>query len=169
MAHFIGKRDKSTFDLIYKKYYAEVFRYLVWTSKDIELSKDLTQSVFVKVYTNPQHFNLSKDFKIWLLTIARNLWKNELRSKEVARKYSRQSAMTLNSEADEFIEKEQQKTIQLVYQKMTQLNEHHREVIAMKYSNNLSINEISKILDCSEGTVKSRLFYAIKKLKELLQ
>ena len=49
-----------------------------------------------------------------------------------------------------------------------QLSEIHREMIILKYSNNLTIKEISQVLACSEGTVKSRLYYAINNLKDLI-
>jgi len=49
------------------------------------------------------------------------------------------------------------------------LSPNHREVMILKYSSNFTIAEISEICGCSEGTVKSRLFYAIKKLKSILK
>ena len=49
------------------------------------------------------------------------------------------------------------------------LSETHREVFVLRYQEELSIKEISEIMTCSEGTVKSRIFYALRKLSQRLQ
>ena len=52
---------------------------------------------------------------------------------------------------------------------MEQLSENHRAVLVLRFQEELPLKEISRILDCSEGTVKSRLFYALRKLGNKLQ
>ena len=73
---------------------------------------------------------------------------------------------------DQRIHEEEQKTgkqkAQAVQKAIAQLSESHREVIVLKYSENLTIKEMSQILDCSEGTIKSRLYYALSHLRTQL-
>ena len=54
-------------------------------------------------------------------------------------------------------------------EELLELSENHRVVFELRYKEDLSIKEIADVMECSEGTIKSRLFYTIKKLSDKLQ
>ena len=56
-----------------------------------------------------------------------------------------------------------------VWKAIGQLDEKHREVIILRHFQNLSYDEMAKVLFCNKGTVTSRLYYARKRLKEILE
>jgi len=169
MTSFIRDRDPGVFSIIYKRHFDDLGRYLFWLTGNSELAKDITQDIFFKVYDSPELFDPSKSFKVWLFSIAKNRWKNHLRQSSNQLKLlkkiadSHVSSVLINDTAVN------DKKIKKIRNAMNQLSEQHRDVVTLKYSNNLSINEISEILNCSEGTVKSRLYYALKNLQKLVK
>jgi len=64
---------------------------------------------------------------------------------------------------------ERNETKDRLWKAMGKLNQKHREVIMLRHFQNLSYEQMAQILFCSRGTVMSRLYYARKKLKELLR
>ena len=139
---------------------------MAWLTGDVARGKDLAQNILVKIYDKPHLYNPSRSFKTWLFSIARNNFKNEIRNEITRARHLKAGGSFLHSSLPE--EEEPLVKKEILAQAMQQLGENHREVIILKYSNNLSIQEIGEILGCSEGTVKSRLFYAIRKLRNFI-
>jgi len=168
MTLFINTKRAEIFTMIYQRYFKSLVKYLFWLSNNSEAAKDITQNVFIKIYNRPHLFDTSKNFKVWLLSIAKNEWKNYLRKKSNQSKLLKEVKNThlpiLEMKEDFFYEEKFQK----IKRAINLLSENHQEVIILKYSNNLTIKEIAEVLDCSEGTIKSRLFYALKNLKEVI-
>jgi len=169
MALFINTKRAEIFTTIYKRNFKSLVKYLIWLGNDGETAKDITQNMFIKIYNRPHLFDTSKNFKVWLFSIAKNDWKNYLRNKTNQTKLLGE-VKNLNLPEIEIdknlINKDK---LQKVKKAINELSENHKETIILKYSNNLTIKEIATVLDCSEGTVKSRLFYALKNLKEEIE
>lgn len=165
---FTKEGNDDVFKVIYKKYFPILSKYLAWLSSDYEMGRDGAQNILLKVYQNPQQFDGNRNFKVWLFSIANNQWKNELRGKAIRTREKESIKYQLTVVEDEVDPSESDKKKQLLKLGLSQLSENHREVFVLKYSNNLSIKEISEACSCSEGTVKSRLFYAMKQLKEFI-
>lgn len=162
MQEFTSSGSREVFSLIYQRNHQDLFRFATWLSGDAELARDITQNVFLKVFRKPQLFDPSKSLKVWLFSIAKNQWKNEIRYRSLRRvEESPEPSSVL--EVEEPLPNAQK---HLVQKALNRLSFDHKEVVLLKYSNNLTIAEISHYLECSEGTVKSRLFYALKKLRE---
>lgn len=165
MEAFTANKSRELFSTIYQRNHKELFRFTTWLSGDTELARDITQNVFLKVFTKPQLFDSSKPLKVWLFSIAKNQWKNEVRHRSVRQNHAESIALNVPSEVDNLDQTKNKKALQIA---LNTLSFEHKEVVLLKYSNNLTIEEISAYLDCSEGTVKSRLFYALKKLRKEL-
>ena len=170
MSIFIKNKDRQVFTLIYNRYYQSLYKFMVWCSGNTEIARDLSQNVFLKVYSKPELYEASKNFKIWLFSVAKNHWKNELRRKTIARKYFKESndLIKFTDDPELTFSDIQVDKVRAIHNAMEKLSDIHKDVIVLKYSNNLTIQEISQVLKCNEGTVKSRLFHAIKKLKETI-
>lgn len=164
--------EKSAFDEIYNRYSSKLFGYfmkLLWNNR--ERSEDLLQDLFTKVITQPHLFDTSRSFKTWIYTIASNLCKNEFKRNAVRSNtsngldnhYSLKSNEDVNKTVEDSMFKE------ALTNELQQLDEKHREAFVLRHIDGLSIKEMSEIIGINEGTVKSRLFYATKKLANELK
>ncbi len=169
MQGYVLSRNTEYYTLLYNRYFTVLSKYLYWLCGDMEKSKDIAQNIFVKLYTRPELFDQSGNFKVWLFSIAKNNWKNDLRSSSSQLKLRNSLAqLTPHKEDLEEIELDQGNAKRKIENAMMKLSEKHREVITLKYSSNLSIQEMAEVLNCSSGTIKSRLFYALTKMKKLM-
>lgn len=168
----ITQGDEQAFDQLYQRYSAKMLRYFLrLLNQDEEKAQDMLQDLFMKLVEKPHLFDPSKRFSTWIYAIASNMVKNEYRSREVRKIMTRPGDMSYLSIANgddepnlDFIAFEKGLDQALVH-----LSEAHREVFVLRYQEELSIKEISDIMACSEGTVKSRIFYALRKLSQRLQ
>jgi len=151
----------------YNRYFISLARYLFWLTGDMENSKDIAQNTFIKIMNNPELFDNKKNFKVWLFAIAKNKWKNDFRARSTKLKFEKKLMLhqPVPQESAEIGTHEQR--VSQVNSAIENLSDNHKEVIVLKYTSNFTIEEMAEILECSEGTVKSRLFYAIKDLKKI--
>lgn len=137
-----------------------------------EKAQDFLHDLFVKVIEKSSLFDGEKRFSTWIYSVASNMCKNEYRSREVRKilAYTDQPIDT-EDEASYRVEDmlQMRQFSDCLKEELSLLNEIHREVIILRYQEELSIKEIGEIMSCSEGTIKSRIFYALKKLASCLK
>jgi RNA polymerase sigma-70 factor, ECF subfamily len=164
---FIAGGDQKAFEELYKRYSQRMLRYfhrMLW--KDKEKAEDFMQDIFLKIIRDPSAFDPKRKFSTWIYSVAHNMCKNEYRKQSIRHQTDYEEAIELH--AAEGIGPEMQIDVRrfrnLVYEELEQLDETQRTTFLLRYEESFSIREISQVLDCSEGTVKSRLFYTLKKL-----
>ena len=129
----------------------------------------------MKIVEKPQLFDSNQSFATWIFTIARNMCKNEYRKLGVRKIIDLKADFESDSaEGDYFYSSSEQQFDRKLFRsalmnELNNLSDTHRSAFLLRYQQEFSIKEISKILDCSEGTVKSRLFYATKKIAQQLK
>jgi RNA polymerase sigma-70 factor (ECF subfamily) len=169
----MSKGDKLAFDELYNRYSKPLIAYFVrmlW--KDRELAEDFLHDIFAKLIRKPDLFDPSRSFKTWIYSVANNMCKNEYKRREVRKNTvngldsSYQVKDTQRGVLTEVHENEFGKELEL---SLKDLDDKHSEVFVMRHMDGLSIKEIAEILDISDGTVKSRLFYATKYLAKSLE
>jgi RNA polymerase sigma-70 factor (ECF subfamily) len=160
--HTQGGRRQQAFDQLYVRY-AEPMRQFFFFAlyHDNEKAKDFVHDLFLKLMEAPHKFDKEQRFKPWFYQVAHNMCKNEYRKKEVEDRYTLHVLET-GTEVQELDETEQK-----LNESICQLSEDKRTLIVLRYKQELSIKEIADIFGCPEGTVKSRLFYAMKDLSKL--
>ena len=140
-----------------------------------EESEDIVQDTFVKLYEKKDYYRPINEFSTWIFTIASNLAKTELRKRK-RRKTSSLSDLGLENKdfdvpvqdttdeetLDEFADSQIQDAIQ-------SLQIHFRKALILRDIEELSYEEISKILDVPLGTIKSRINRARLQLQEMLK
>lgn len=157
----------SAFDELYHRYSQKMFSYffrMLWKNK--ELAEDQTQELFFKIIHNAKKFETGRSFSTWLYSIAHNMCKNEYRKEEVRMKYAKiktGESLTGNEKNIDL-----QKFKVAVSHCIGKLNEEKKSLFILRFQEHLSVPEISTILDIPEGTIKSRLFYLLKDMKEEL-
>lgn len=167
--------DVAAFDTLIRKYRERVYGIVYNLTSNREDASDLTQEAFIKAFQSINRFQGQSSFFTWLYKIAVNsalshLRKNRLRSffslekiQEDAASAEIISQLTDKSGADRDAHlRELQEKLNEAMQK---LSIKHRTVITLFEIDGLSHAEIAQVMECSEGTVRSRLHYA----KQFLQ
>ena len=167
-----GSRRQKAFDYLYMKYSDPVRQYFFFALyRDHEKAKDFTHDLFLKILESPDKFDTSRQFKPWLYRIASNMCKNEYRRicnrKELTLSEHHENHSIADSNIEEELEKEELN--KLIQQALMNLDPIKREIFLMRFQEERSIREISQIMGCSEGTIKSRLYYSIQKISKQLK
>lgn len=153
--------EKELLEKLIQKYYDDIYRFCYYKTGNALLSYDLTQETFLKLIKYIGNYRDKGKFKGYLITIAINVcntyfYKNNINLEELDgnQNYDFKSSNELN--------KIEEKDI--VVQALNELPEKQKEVIILRYYEDLKIKDISRILDEKVPTVKSRLKQGIEKL-----
>lgn len=154
--------NQAAFSELYERFNQRLFYFFFrMLGNDNEVANDFLQDIFLKIIHKPELFNTEHKFSSWIFSVAHNMCKNEYRKREVRK-------IVQNEEyPDHFAEdystnesKEKELLIAEVFTELENLDDSHRSILLLKYKENFSLKEISKILELPVGTIKSRLHYA---------
>ena len=170
------KGDEQSYIELVNRYRDRLINFIYRFVNDTESAEDIVQDALLKVYTHKHYYKNIAKFSTWLYTIAGNLAKTELRKKKT-RKVTNLSQMgpedkdfelTSNEpEADKATQNEYlEKRIQIAINKLPL---HFKTVTILREIQELSYEEISKIVDVPLGTVKSRINRARLQLQKELK
>jgi len=160
--------DTRAFNELYDRYSDRMLYYFYrMLGQDKEMAQDFLQDLFFKVIDKSVLFDPKRKFSTWIYSIAHNMCKNEYRRREVRDILVRGENLD-NYEKPASIEKNYPVTADDIYHELDTLDESHRMAFILKYREGFCIDEICEIMNLPKGTVKSRLFYARKKLQDKL-
>ena len=154
--------DAEAFSVVYDRYSEGLYRYARSLCRDRGLSEDLVQEAFVRLL-NHEAGRFEKSVQIFLFTILRNLFRDELRKSEVRRKNHPLMARKVSVDATEE-EREESHRLQAALTGLNNLPEEQREVIVLKIYGGLTFSQIGTMLDAPTQTIASRYRYALEKL-----
>ena len=168
--------DSRAFEFLFEKYREKVFRIAHRFVRNKEDALEVVQDVFLNVHTGISRFKTDSKFFTWLYRIAVN------RAIDFTRARKARATVDADHEVLESQEKlpgrsTERSPIELAQEReldekvalaVQSLSEKHRTVFLLHAAENLSYKEIAEVMKCSVGTVMSRLFYARKKLQEIL-
>lgn len=158
---------RMAFDELYKRYSQKMFSYffrMLW--KDKELAEDFTQDLFVKLIKNAELFVSGRQFSTWIYSIAHNMCKNEYRKQHLRKLHANQ---LYKEPVSNMISPDIKKFKEAVHQCSNELSEEKKTLYILRFQENLSVPEISSIMNIPQGTIKSRIFYLLKDMKEKLK
>jgi len=165
-----ARGDRRSFEIIYDRYAARMYHYfLKMLKRDEEMAKDQTQELFLKLVKYGKSFDGSRPFKTWIFSLAHNMCKNIYRHNEVKRKA--ENELTLKSHIDKSDESRHDLRAFRVAlnEEIYKLEPEKRNIFILRFKLQMSIKEIAAITELAEGTVKSRIFYTLKKLSTTLE
>lgn len=149
----LKKGREDAYRQIVEEYGNRLLRTCYLILKDREEAEDVVQETFIKVFRNIDSFRENSGLYTWIYTIALNLSRDRLRKK--------QDMLTLEDErvGNNDVEYEVEKGIdrELLRKELFSINSLYREVLVLFYFEELSIKEISNLLNEKEGTIKSKL------------
>jgi len=169
-----AKYSSEAFGELYDMYYDRIFGYVLRRSADIDTAKDITSEVFFKALKNLGKFRWQGvPFSHWLYRIANREIINHYYSRKREVNYetvsrpgndSVRQKLTVSRDTinayDDYLD---------IHRYISRLSLKHQEVIALRYFENLSMSEISQILQKPEGTVKSELHRGIDNLRKMME
>ena len=165
----LSKGNRKAFELLYDRYFARLVNFCKRILYDNEpLAEDIVQEVFVKIIHQPNLFDTSKVFSTWVYTMAKNQCLNQLRNEQnrkqlLQKNYSLSDSMLSHNNADAEILKKK------IAEVFATLNDKEKAIYVLRFEQELSIKEIAEIVDIPEGSVKSGIFYMLKKMKVQLK
>ncbi|MFT5667842.1 MAG: RNA polymerase sigma-70 factor (ECF subfamily) [Vicingaceae bacterium] len=166
-----NKGDEVAFGLIYDRYSTLMLNFFYAKLQSKEKAEDFLQNLFVKLIEKGDSFNETKTFRTWFYTLAHNQCKNEYRSLSRSKiEYNNIEDNRLVNNWEEGSEKMDSSIFSehLTFE-LNKLGNDQQSSFLLRFKYSFSIKEISEVLECSEGTTKSRLFYTLKKLANELK
>ena len=126
---------------------------------------DVLQEVWIKVLRDIRKLKDPGSLRSWLYAITHGIAVDRIR-RNASRERAEQVELEDFQEAEEpsFAEED----AAAIHQALSQIGLRHREVLVLYFLEDLSISEIAEVVGCSEGTVKSRMHYAKRAMKEIL-
>jgi RNA polymerase sigma-70 factor, ECF subfamily len=168
MGLIIRQMDHSAFEQLYDRYARKLTAFCNRLVQSGPIAEDLVHEVFIKVIEQPQSFNVQLKFSTWIYTIAHHLCLNAIRNQQnrnnlLAQNYTPEESFIAHSTIDA---NQLKVSINSAYKL---LSEKEKAVFVLRFEHELSIKEIADIIEIPEGSVKSCLFYLLKKFDTHLQ
>jgi len=164
-----SRRSNEALTELHARYSKKVLGFFIRMFQgDVDKAQDFVQDLFIRILEKEHLFNPEKKFYTWMFTIASNMCKTSFR------KVPDLKISDDGYELTEHVNWDDNRLDKVVFRKelkkaIESLEEHHRLTFVLRYIEELSINEIAGITDSRPGTVKSRLFYATKKVAKRLK
>jgi RNA polymerase sigma factor (sigma-70 family) len=164
----VGAGDQAALEQLYKRYYPYLFRFIFRTTRRLEVIEDIINDVMFVIWQKAATLELRSCASTWILGIAYH--------KSLKALYgNRESYKTLSLEDverdlphDSKATMEHVELADMLMVALASLSPEHRAVVELAYYHGMHYSEIAKVIGCPEATVKTRMFYARKKLRSRL-
>jgi len=164
----LKQRQEIAFSYLYDHYSASLYSVIVSIVPDRELSNDILQEVFIKIWRQIETYDTTKGrLFTWMLNVARNASIDAVRSKNYQQ---RQQNQELTETVHGVSGSTHTNTDKIGLRKIVhKLKEEHRVLVELSYFEGFTQDEISKMLEIPLGTVKTRLRTALIQLKQVIK
>ena len=165
----IAGGDQLAMRTLFARHRVALYRWLLRLVRDEALAGDLLSDVFLDVWRQAASFRGRASVSTWLLAIARHMAASARRRRNDA-ELDEATVSTVPDPADDAeVTLQKKNRAEALRQSLHRLSPDHREVIDLAYYHGKSVKEIAEIVSISEATVKTRMFYARRKLAELVE
>ena len=179
VAQGLKRKEAGLLDELIVRYQHRLMRYLLYLTGNREMAEDLFQEVWMRVLIRGAQYNGNARFETWLFTIARNLVIDQRRKRTMSsldelvegtseddRAMSFEIADGEPTPFEHFSRLENRERIAAA---LLQLDTLHREVLVLRFHEELSLEEIAKVTQAHLSTVKSRLYRGLAMIKPKLE
>ena len=162
---------RETFAELYEEYLPKVFRYIQYRVSNMQLTEDLTSTVFEKALVNFSKYSKDKArFSTWIFSIARNTvidhYRAQGRRKTVPLEETYDTSSDDPSPDEALSRAEERKKLR---ESLAKLSGEEREIISLKFGAALNNRQIAGVLGLSESNVGTKLYRTLRKLREGFQ
>ncbi|WP_117161623.1 RNA polymerase sigma factor SigW [Paraliobacillus sp. X-1268] len=174
----VKKGDQSAFEDIVILFQDKVYQICYRIIGNMHEAEDLAQEAFIRAYVNIHSFDENRKFSTWLFRIATNLTIDRIRKKKpdyfLDAEIKGTDGLDMYSQlsADEALPEEEVESLELqsyIQQQIMDLPTKYRSVIALRFVDEMSLAEISEILNIPVGTVKTRIHRGREALRKRLR
>ena len=155
--------------VLFARHHVRVYRFVLRLVRNEAVAEDLVSDVFLDVWRQAGKFEGRSAASTWILSIARFKALSTLRRKG-EQELDEATAEAIVDEADDpQATMEKKDKSEILRKTIASLSAEHREIIDLVYYHEKSVEEVAQIVGIPEATVKTRMFYARKRLGELLK
>jgi RNA polymerase sigma-70 factor, ECF subfamily len=165
----IAQGDRLAMQVLYGRHHVRVFRFGLRLVRDEQTAEDLISEVFLDVWRQAGKFEGRSAVSTWLLAITRFKALSVLRRRKDAELDDEAAGAIEDTSDDPEVTVQKKDTSDALRKCLGHLSADHREIVDLVYYHEKSVEEVAGIIGIPENTVKTRLFYARKKLAELLK
>jgi len=165
----IANGDRLAMQVLFARHHVRVFRFVVRLVRNETTAEDLISEVFLDVWRQADRFEGRSAVTTWLLSIARFKALSTLRRRPEDELDEETAGAIEDPSDDPEVALEKKDKSAIIRKCLTGLSAEHREIIDLVYYHEKSVEEVAEIVGIPENTVKTRMFYARKKLAELLK
>jgi RNA polymerase sigma-70 factor (ECF subfamily) len=165
----IAGGDKRAMQMLFGRHNVKVYRFILRMVSREAIAEDLVNEVFLDVWRQAGKFEGRSKVSTWLVAIARFKALSALRQRQDG-ELDEDAVAAIEDTSDnpeEVLVKQERATLMRMC--MEQLSAAHREIIDLVYYHEKSVEEVSEIIGVPQNTVKTRMFYARKRLADLLK
>jgi RNA polymerase sigma-70 factor (ECF subfamily) len=165
----VASGDRLAMQVLFARHHVRVYRFVLRLVRDEAAAEDLISEVFLDVWRQAGRFEGRSAVSTWLLAIARFKALSVLRRRpDEELDEERAAAIEDPSDNPEVVLEKKDKSA-VIRKCLGGLSAEHREIIDLVYYHEKSVEEVAEIVGIPENTVKTRMFYARKRLAELLK
>ena len=165
----IANGDRLAMQVLFARHHVRVFRFVLRLVREEATAEDLISEVFLDVWRQAGRFEGRSQVSTWLLAIARFKALSVLRRKP-EQELDEEMAEAIEDTSDTpDVTLEKKQKADAIRKCLGGLSAEHREIVDLVYYHEKSVEEVAEIVGIPEATVKTRMFYARKKLAELLK
>jgi RNA polymerase sigma-70 factor, ECF subfamily len=164
----IAAGDKLAMQALFVRHRTAVYRWLLRFLRNQTLAEDLLSEVFLDVWRQAGRFEGRSSVSTWLISIARFKALSARRRRTDAQLDETIETTVADTANDPEVALQEQDRGKLLRQALTRLSLEHQQIIDLTYYHEKSVDECAQILGISAATVKTRMFYARKKLAEFV-
>jgi len=165
----IANGDRLAMQVLFARHHVRVYRFVLRLVRNEATAEDLISEVFLDVWRQAGTFEGRSAASTWMLSIARFKALSMLR-KRTEEELDEETAGAIEDHSDDpEVTLAKKDKAGVLRQCLSRLSTEHREVIDLVYYHEKSVEEVAGIVGIPEATVKTRMFYARKKLSELLK
>ena len=164
--------DENAYGKIYDTYVKEIYRFIYLKVASREEAEDLTHEVFIKIWQYVKNNTQAiKNLRAFLYQTARHLTVDYYRKKKSIPLDESQLAQAADRQAVTVIEQQfdKQQKFENLEQALLKIKDQYREVLILKFTQDLSLSEIAKILNKSKGATRVLIHRALKELRNVLE
>ena len=165
----IAGGDRLAMQVLYARHHVRVYRFVLRLVRNEATAEDLISEVFLDVWRQAGRFEGRSAVTTWLLAIARFKALSALRGRKEAELDDEMAEAVEDTSDDPEVAMQKKDTGEILRKCLTKLSAEHKEIIDLVYYHEKSVEEVAEIVGIPENTVKTRMFYARKKLAELLK
>jgi RNA polymerase sigma-70 factor (ECF subfamily) len=164
----IAEGDQLAMRTLFGRHRVPLYRWLLRLVGDEALAEDLLSDVFLDVWRQAAAFEARSSVSTWLLAIARYKALSARRRRPDAELDEKVASRVADPADDPEVALQKKTRAELLRHSLARLSPEHGEVIDLVYFHGKSVKEVADIVGIAEATVKTRMFYARKKLAELV-